>query len=899
VADNKTGSPSVAEWLEAAVAAVGAPPGVGTQELSALVSDATAAAVAPVLTAIGAGVVVVDPEGRISRVNPAARALLGWRARKVQGEDLIDLFGASAGGDDWMGQVPASVGELHRRLRQTLDRGLSHKVEEALFPVVGGPELPVTFTLDPVPSPAIGAVLVFRDIIARRVAEQELHRAREAAEETSRMKSAFLANMSHEIRTPLNAVIGMSGLLLDTRLDDEQREYAEIARSSGEHLLDLLGSILDFSKIESGHLELESAPFDLVELIDGVLELFAERSARQGIDLIAQVHPSVPREVVGDPARLRQVLINLIGNAVKFTNRGHVQVSVAVVGQHDAGPVVRFEVNDTGIGIPADKVETLFDPFTQADSSTTRRFGGTGLGLAISRELAELMGGDIGVASEEGQGSAFWFTACVEASAEPRVQEMPPDELIGARVLLVDDDPASRTATAELLESWGVDLDTASDAEGGWALLELAEGQSDGFEAVLIDHHMPEQTGLELAQRLAVHAALGSVPRVLLTRLGESLASLDLARGGLWGTIARPFRAASLQASLLRVLRGEPCERAPVEVISGHIAEEATGPSLLPAYISRAGQPRVLVAEDAPINQLLARRVLERLGFSHELANTGREAVELFQRERFDLVLMDCMMPEMDGYEATRAIRRLEAVTGRHIPIIAMTANALAGARERCLASGMDDYLAKPANPRQLKRMLQKWLDAVGGPADGDTVSLTEPTAVLRPVTPPVPEVSASSQSSASATPEPLADGPAAQAASVDEQLPLLPASLRGWLAELGVASLDDAAELIDIFLDDSRVRLDEIAAAAESGDGQLVYRTAHALKSGASYLGAKRLSELARRVEAAGRDGQIEEARALVGELEQAFLDTTDALIRAAQADRSQSGSAFGASQP
>jgi PAS domain S-box-containing protein len=855
--------------------------------VSALVAGAASDSVSPVLTAIGAGVVVVDPEGRIARVNPAARALLGWRARKVQGENLIDLLGTSSGANEWMGEVPASVGELHRRLRQTLDRGLSHKVEEALFPVVGGPELPVTFTLDPVPSPEIGAVLVFRDIIARRVAEQELRRAREAAEETSRMKSAFLANMSHEIRTPLNAVIGMSGLLLDTRLDEEQREYAEIARSSGEHLLELLGSILDFSKIESGHLELERAPFDLVELIDGVLELFAERSARQGIDLIAQVHPSVPREVVGDSARLRQVLINLIGNAVKFTNRGHVQVSVAVMGQHDGGPLVRFEVNDTGIGIPADKVETLFEPFTQADSSTTRRFGGTGLGLAISRELAELMGGDIGVASEEGEGSAFWFTACVEAAGEPRVREMPPEELIGARVLLVDDDPASRTATAELLEGWGVDLDTASDAAAGWALLDQAEAQGDRFEAVLIDHHMPGQSGLELAQRLVAHPPLAAVPRVLFTRLGESLAALDLSSGGLWGTIARPFRAAALQASLLRVLRGEPCERAPVEAISGHIAEEATGPSLPSAYVSRAGQPRVLVAEDAPINQLLARRVLERLGFSHELANTGLEAVELFQRERFDLVLMDCMMPEMDGYEATQAIRRLEAGTDRRIPIIAMTANALAGARERCLASGMDDYLAKPANPRQLKRMLQKWLDAVGHAVDSDTVSLAEATVLVAPITP----------RSAGVAPPEQAPAPAAEPES--EALPLLPPSLADWLAELGVASLDDAAELIEIFLDDSRGRLDEIAAAAAQGDGQHVYRTAHALKSGASYLGAKRLAELARQMEWAGRDGEIETVRSLVGRLEQAFLDTTDALLRAAQANRPQSGSASGAAQP
>ena len=887
--DKLDSDPSLPSWLGDALGAVGLPAGVDAADFTRWLERfgqkvEQAPPMAPVLTAIGAGVVVVDPAGRIARVNPAARALLGWRARKVVGEGLVELLGQSYVGNQWRCQAPDCVAELERRLRQTLQRGLSHKVEEALLPVVGGPELPVAFTLDPVPAPEIGAVLVFRDILARRLAEQELHRAREAAEETSRMKSAFLANMSHEIRTPLNAVIGMSGLLLDTRLDEEQREYAEIARSSGEHLLELLGSILDFSKIESGHLELESADFDLRELVDGVLELFAERAARQGIDLVAQIHPSVPRTVVGDSARLRQVLINLVGNAVKFTNHGHVLVGAAVAGQHEGGPMLRFEVTDTGIGIPAEKVATLFDPFTQADTSTTRRFGGTGLGLAISRELAELMGGDIGVASEVGQGSAFWFTVCVgqPESAGPRA--MPPAEIIGSRVLLVDDDQASCMATAETLLSWGVDLDTASSARAAVARLERSHAAGDHFELVLIDHHMPDQTGLELAAQLARHPQLAAVPRVLLIRLGESSASFDAPEAALWGTVARPFRASALQSSLTRALRGEPCEKVVVEAISGSIAQAAGEASVRTTLVANPRQPRVLVAEDAPINQLLARRVLERLGFDHELAGDGAEAVRLFQEAPFDLVLMDCMMPVMDGYQATRRIRELEEGTGLRIPIIAMTADALAGARERCLASGMDDYLAKPANPRQLARVLRKWLEIADQQGEG-TVRRSAASAP-RPGD-PAPAVSEQTEAEGGA--------PTGELLGIEAELPLLPESLSDWLAGMGVSSMEDAAELIEIFLDDSQKRLDEIARDVAAGEPEQVYRTAHALKSGCSYLGAQRLAELARAVELAGRDGHQAQLDTLLPALQQCYAETLDALVRAAQADSSQSVSASG----
>jgi PAS domain S-box-containing protein len=780
-----------------------------------------------VTAAMGDGLITVDLRGRVSTVNPAAAALLGRSAAELRGQALGPAVRCPH-------PDPCGGPELSHLLRSALGDGEGVRVEAAHFAHRDGPCLPVSYVLNPIRhgGQVQGAVIVVRDIIAQKRGEAELRRAREEAEQTSRLKSAFLANMSHEIRTPMNAVIGMAGLLLDTALDEEQREYAEIVRGSGQHLLDLLNSILDFSKIEAGRLELEQTRFDLRDLMSGVLELFAERASSQGIDLIAHFSPHLPARVRGDPGRLRQVLINLVGNAVKFTARGHVRLSASVV---DAGAdlcSLRFEVSDTGIGIPEAQLHTLFEPFTQADPTTTRRYGGTGLGLAISREIAQLMGGDIGVASTVGEGSAFWFTARLEAVDDAAA---PPDDLAGLRVLVVDDDPASLGAMAELLVGWGVDLDAASTGAAALSLAAQAEMDEDPYGVILIDQHLGAEAGLDLARALARRPGASGAQRVLLTRLGDPPLPAELMAGLLSGVVARPVRASALQAVLRR---RSTASAAPPPALPAPAAAPAASPAPLAEGSPGAPAHRVLVAEDNPVNQLLAARILRRLGLPCEIAADGAEAVRRFQEGGWSLILMDCMMPDVDGYEATARIRALEAGTGQRVPILALTADALSGARERCLAAGMDDYLSKPVDPDQLARALQAHL----------------PDRRPRP-----------------AAPRPLPPAP--------EGLALLPADLGAHLAAMGVETAEEVDELLQIFVEDARPRLDALRAAVAAGPGEAVHRTAHALKSGCAYLGAEALRAACAAVEQAGRDGDLEQARALLPRVEAALEATLAAL--------------------
>jgi len=730
-------------------------------------------------------IAVLDDQRAVRSVNAAFEGLFGYAAAEVVGAGIDGLI------------VPESLRPESSDLETRVRRGETVRVEVERMRK-DGRRIQVRLSAAAVKAAADGAlVALYEDISERKAAEAAMREARDLAERVARARSAFLANMSHEIRTPMNAVLGFVELVLDTELGPEQRRALELVRTSSEALLTILNDILDYSKIEAEHLELESIPFDLPKVVHATATLLAVRAREKHLELTVDVPPDVPQMVRGDPTRVRQVLMNLIGNAIKFTEQGEVDVSAGVLQRDGDQASVQFRVRDTGIGISEGQVGTIFQEFTQADASMTRRYGGTGLGLAISRRLVALMGGELAVTSEVGRGSEFSFAISFPIEGTTQAAARTSVSLGGRRLLVVDDNETNRRIVRDMLGAEGMAVHEAPRADAGLEALRRAAQAGTPYDLAILDAQMPDQDGFELATAIRADRALTETRLLILTSAGQRGDGERCRQLGIQAYLTKPIARADLVEAVGTVLAGRASAPGAADLVTRHSIAE-----------SRHAL-RILLAEDNPVNQQVATAMLLKRGHQVDVVGNGREAVDAVARELYDVVLMDIQMPEMDGFEATEQIRALPR--GRTLPIIALTAHALSGERERCLARGMSGYLAKPFKAHDLFAAVEG-----RGAQPADTAAAPSPAVDL--------------------------------------------AAFRRTMEEAGAGEAVDG--ILETFVATLPQRLEALVAAAGGTDAEPLQRAAHAFKSAAGTIGAGHLAALLEDMERAARDGDLAGAR-------------------------------------
>jgi len=750
------------------------------------------------------GIGILDTDENIIFVNQAFANLLGYQKEELLGLNLSQI----------------SDKEQFAKFRKETEKrrqGKSSRYEAKLYTKAGEPKY---FSLSASPlfddkKTFTGTMGLLADITAHKQAEENLRKAKEEAEEANRLKSEFLANMSHEIRTPMNAIIGMTSLALDTEVTGEQRDYLNTVKESTRALLELLNDILDLSKIEADRIELETIDFDLRVTVEGMSDTLAHRASAKGLELACMIHHQVPVLLRGDPGRLRQILMNLGGNAIKFTEKGEVVIRVELEEETEDSVTLLFSVTDTGVGITKDKHKKVFESFTQVDGSTARKYGGTGLGLSISKRLVELMGGKIGVESQPGKGSRFWFTAVFEKQKEFKdiFPSVPPD-IRGMRMLVIDDNRTNRTILVKMLESFGCSAEAVESGIEALQMLKRAAHKEKLFDLVLLDMQMPEMNGEQTLRAIKHDPEIKDVAVIILTSIGERGDAARLEALGCAGYLLKPIKQSQLFDTIITVLSWQKVEakEKPIPLVTRHtIAEQ------------RRQRVRILVAEDNPMNQKLAVTLLKKAGYSVDAVETGRRVIEILNRTAYHLVLMDVQMPEMDGFETTRAIREREGKK-QHTPIIAMTAHAMKGDRERCLQAGMDDYISKPIEPQELFDAIKKWTSS----CDHKKVIAGQ------------------------------------EKSENDDTLKGIPLNL-----EIALSRFDGDKEffmeMLQKFLNYAPERLQILDEAVKKGDAKVLEKEAHSIKGAAGNLGAKPIADLTLKLELIGRTGDLADAKELI----------------------------------